>query len=497
MTKKLSSHLAEKELAGPSKPFFNVRPKPMKGEAWVGFLLRFSHANGLPSASSLIGHLDQARSPRFPQEPPSVLRALAVDASELVETARPQEHQKSWKTSSRNNVSLGHTKYFRVCPDCLKDDEVPHVRAMWTHPIALTCKTHKTLLLDACKACRKDLDWLQPSVQKCSCGHDLMNDASIPAPPWATHLEALFKEAAPEGMDHTFAQSTSQDRLAAKVIAWLLKPVNKVTGLRPRASRDSSALLSMKLAAQTMDWISGWTDAQLNELIDQFRLETDVDLKRAKSCLGARRFSSMRNLVDQAVKRRAALDTERLLGPISDEPVQTCPVMRWEHLALVTSMSRLRVVAAVKAGLFSGVKLVALGARKKQDVRPSHEAFVAIKAAFEDSMSCQKVCRYLNLSWRNVQQLAADGRLSMVEKTRTGGVQRFLKSDVYALARQAPSSLQKRADPNKGTEPSKLDLCIRTLECESPPSPNKPLASRKNESKQARNQSGAMGSSSS
>lgn len=497
MTKKPSPQISEKEVARSAHQLFNVRPKPMKGEAWVGFLVRFSEANGLPSAGSLMRHIDQATNSLFPQEPQSVLRALAVDTNELDQSAIPSPEPKSWKSASCKNASLGHTTYFRVCPDCLKDDEVPHVRAMWTHPIALTCKAHNTLLLDACNACGKDFDWLQPSVQKCSCGHDLMKDASIPAPPWATHLEALFKEAAPEGMDRTFAQSTSHDRLAAKVIAWLVKPVDKVTGLRPRASRDSSTLLNMKVAAQTKDWISGWTEALFDELIHQFKLETDVDLKRVKSCLGARRFSSMRNLVDQAVKRRAALDTERLLGPISDEPVQTCPVMRWEHLALVTSMSRLRVVAAVKAGLFSGVKLVALGARKKQDVRPSYEAFVAIKAAFEESMSCQEVCRYLNLPWRNVQQLAADGRLATVEKTRTGGVQRFRKSDVYSLARQAPSSLQKHPDPNKRTEASELELCIRTLECESQPTLNKPMASRKNESKQASNPSAAMGSSSS
>lgn len=478
-------------------PTFNVRPRPLAGEAWVGYLVRFTASNGLLGFRSVMRHLDLPAASDFPQNPQFMLNALAVDAGESMATSKPLAISKPSKRTPRKKASLEYTKYFRVCPDCLKEDEVPHVRAMWTHPIALTCKTHKTLLLDACKACGKNFDWLQPSVQNCSCGNDLLKEASIPAPPWATHLEALFKEAAPEGMDHTFAQSTSQDRLAAMVIAWLVKPVDKVTGLRPRASRDSSTLLNMEVAAQTKDWILGWTDVQLNELIDQFRMETDVDLKRVKSCLGARRFSSMRNLVDQAVKRRAERDTECLFGPMSDEPVQTLPVVRWEHLALVTSMSRLRIVAAVKAGLFSDVKLVALGARKKQDVRPSYEAFVAIKAAFEDSMSCQEVCRYLNLSWRNVQQLAADGRLSMVEKTRTGGVQRFLKSDVYALARQAPSSLQKHPDLNKRTEPAKLELCIRALKCESTPTPNDQLAPRKNESKQAPNPLAALRSSSS
>lgn len=449
-------------------PTFNARPMPLPGESWVGYLIRFSEMNGLTGVRRVLGHLHETAVSTLPQDPQAVLAGLGVDAGGWVQQSQLQSVSKSRKLSNRSKAELGYSRYFRVCTDCLRNDSTPFVRSAWTHPVALTCKTHRTLLTDTCPACNKLFDWSMRSVRRCRCGHDLLQQSSSPAPAWANHLDALFKESPPDEMSDTFAMSTRKARLAAGLVSWLLKPLKETTGLRQRSSRDTGKLLNMKLAANAKDWTLGWPVSLLDELIRRYRLETTEDLKRMKACLGVRHFSAMRDLADQVMRRQAALDTQRLSMPPPDANAETVPVLRSDHLGLVTGMSRLRLVAAVKAGEFSGVALITYGARKKQDVRLSYDTFAAIQASYEESMSCQQVCRSLGLSWRDVQQLRIDGHIHEVEKTRTGGTQRFWKRDVEEVARRLTRSVTTDSAQNLSKMPSGLDLTIQTVDSASP-----------------------------
>ena len=57
-----------------------------------------------------------------------------------------------------------------VCSDCLREN--PYCRKFWDLPVVTICPQHRSLLLDMCPSCRKQITWDRKSVSQCRCGYD-------------------------------------------------------------------------------------------------------------------------------------------------------------------------------------------------------------------------------------------------------------------------------------------------------------------------------------
>lgn len=414
-------------------PIFNVRPSPIAGEAWVGYLIRFSEANGLADMRGLLRPLARFKSTDFPQDPPALLEWLSVPSGPWCKQVQPVAHEQVSGKLPDPDSDGEYSRYYRVCPACLKDDAIPYVRSLWTHPMRLTCKSHQTMLIDACPGCGKHLDWLQSSVQRCTCGHRLSDETPMPAPGWAHRLEGLFPEAPFEWMGATFARSSGLDCLAAHVLSWLMSPADPHSGKRPRMGGLANSFLRAALAKAAADWGSKWPAALPDELIHQFNPRSTVGRRRMRTNLGSLQFSAMRELIKLVDRRLAALEADSARRACATDGVKQLTYIGPQHLSVVTAMSKRRVISAVKAGQLTGAKLIKIGSRKKLDVRVSYDAYLAIQRLFAESLSYQETCKQLQLSWRGVRQLIEKGHLVPLALTMTGGLPRFLMRDVQLL----------------------------------------------------------------
>lgn len=74
---------------------------------------------------------------------------------------------------------------YRYCPQCFKEDEIPHIRQSWRLAFTYVCEQHELLMEEQCPRCHHFLSlektssqaehWI-PSLRFCmQCGHDLSN----------------------------------------------------------------------------------------------------------------------------------------------------------------------------------------------------------------------------------------------------------------------------------------------------------------------------------
>jgi hypothetical protein len=60
-----------------------------------------------------------------------------------------------------------------VCPACLRQDEVPYERLLWSFRPVPVCVEHGCILVSQCPACQRPLRWDRQDVSRCRCGQRL------------------------------------------------------------------------------------------------------------------------------------------------------------------------------------------------------------------------------------------------------------------------------------------------------------------------------------
>ena len=77
---------------------------------------------------------------------------------------------------------FGQRPIYRYCPDCLREDDIPHIRKSWRLAWTYVCPTHQRLMEEKCPHCYTYMDLDQAivkakesaSISNCqSCGQDL------------------------------------------------------------------------------------------------------------------------------------------------------------------------------------------------------------------------------------------------------------------------------------------------------------------------------------
>lgn len=165
-----------------------LRIVPIDDESIVGFLVRLAERNH---------EVDVLAFAQAVGIPFSVLTAAATIPFDLVPLSEaslvpvPQLRALTYWGDTRrllnfrgHSMSLSMVTLSRrlVCPACL--GEGSYHRAAWDLSLAAACPRHALLLVSSCPDCGRRLRWTDPSIRRCSYGHDLARSSArlLPSP---------------------------------------------------------------------------------------------------------------------------------------------------------------------------------------------------------------------------------------------------------------------------------------------------------------------------
>jgi TniQ len=164
-----------------------MRPKPEKGESFIGYLVRLTELNGYDTPSwilSLAGidYMELQWNFSFVFGKSKRLEKLAQitnntpdDLNSLVyfpansSQANINEHEYDFYGVSLNR-SIIRPHQPKICPRCLA--EFGYCLRIWDCALVTACPTHECLLLDRCPKCRRQIRAIRKTVSLCVCGYD-------------------------------------------------------------------------------------------------------------------------------------------------------------------------------------------------------------------------------------------------------------------------------------------------------------------------------------
>lgn len=284
-----------------------VRPKPIGGESWGGYLLRLSAANAYRGIQDLGTVLEKTWQAVLGGEPEDVVSQLGISvASQFTGIGfKPNVGAKRDKL-----FSLGRSQGFKVCPICMAEDKLPYVRADWDGPISHACKRHEVALISHCQECGKHLTYLQSSHLRCECGAEYTKQTPPPIPKSYVDFQLIFAEAFPKHPKGTFEPSTELERHASAICLWLLEPIEPKTGRRKAKTNCKSRELTLNFIDQLASVLCNWPHGAL----DAASMEIDKGARIPMSFLNRRlltkEFAQLKKLVkavEQEIKDDEAI----------------------------------------------------------------------------------------------------------------------------------------------------------------------------------------------
>ena len=151
---------------------------PEDGEDIFGYLIRVVDENSIVSLNALlhavfsgnisaIGHFEVPHLSYFCRLYPEEMLQLSGLSERIGGDPR------SWLVN-RHRITKERfvlTRKSKICTQCFR--ESLYVRGIWGLTFYTACTRHKTLLIDRCPSCRKQLRWNRRVIRYCSCGCDL------------------------------------------------------------------------------------------------------------------------------------------------------------------------------------------------------------------------------------------------------------------------------------------------------------------------------------
>lgn len=137
-----------------------VRPRPIDGEATLGYLMRVARANGYETLRQLGNTFRNFD---------GLCQALGLSAEERQALFGP--HPSFWGPSALSNgltaIDFNHSQ-MRWCPLCLR--ESAHLRGPWLLKISCVCNRHSIRLSEQCPRCGSTQRLERVNLEQCACG---------------------------------------------------------------------------------------------------------------------------------------------------------------------------------------------------------------------------------------------------------------------------------------------------------------------------------------
>jgi TniQ len=138
-----------------------IRPKPIQGEAVIGYLMRVADANGYESPRQLWFALKSWD---------NMVDALGLAESEIQNLFGCLPSYWGEQKATIQGLSISDFNHYelRWCPLCLMDSN--HARGIWLLKLCCVCTEHKIILHDKCPGCGSPQGLLRPKLDRCQCG---------------------------------------------------------------------------------------------------------------------------------------------------------------------------------------------------------------------------------------------------------------------------------------------------------------------------------------
>lgn len=171
-----------------------VRPKPEKGESFIGYLVRLTEINGYDTPSWIlsladIDYMELQWTFSFVFGETNRLDKLAHLTSNTLDDLKSlvysPANSSQGKTTGHEfnfygaslNRSIIRPHHPKICPKCLA--EFGYCFRVWECALVTVCAIHECLLLDKCPKCRRQIRAIRKSVSLCACGCDWRKTAPI------------------------------------------------------------------------------------------------------------------------------------------------------------------------------------------------------------------------------------------------------------------------------------------------------------------------------
>ena len=263
-----------------------MRPHPILGESWVGYLLRLSAANHFKSLSVIASVCQYASINQLIfDDPRKVLRRLGIqvtDTSGWVPYTVPRART-ARKALLKKSVQQWKS---RVCHLCLsKDKEQPYVRSHWDWSMQIYCPTHNVRLLEQCQSCNTPIDLRRNQVKHCDCGADFSQHESPGSEGEAKSIARLLPEIDLSRSGMTFEREPEIHEVAVRLCQWLaLRP--DTDGKRPKRKSMKNVRLSPIELDRLQEMVTDWPKS----LAASIAPEVDLDSLSSRTALGERLF---------------------------------------------------------------------------------------------------------------------------------------------------------------------------------------------------------------
>jgi len=237
-----------------------VRPAPLVGESWGGYLLRLANANHV-AGSRLLGRvINLSHIQLLRAYPPTVLGQFGIRSEIEIELES--------KKIGRQAQPFIH----RYCPSCLEEDEIPFMRDHWEKRTVLYCEKHLCMLVTNCSKCKEKVTYKRNALLSCNCGFNFKEEKTSGLPYWLSRYYQAF-EVERKDQDITFSQNRDEENRVFDVVSKTMNLVRSARNFRLRrvgqmaATKDKGRLTDLECLEQIFkNWPNGFKAIASNYL---------------------------------------------------------------------------------------------------------------------------------------------------------------------------------------------------------------------------------------
>lgn len=387
-----------------------VRPKPIYGEAVIGYLMRVAEANGYESPRQLWHSLKCWD---------NTVDALGLAECEIQHLFGYLPSYWGEQTASIRGLCISDFNHYnlRWCPLCLMDSS--HVRGIWILKLCCVCTVHKIILHDKCPGCGSPQGLLRPKLDRCQCGTRLTSGKIEAAPLKLVNISrALLQAVTGQEIESTLPNLTMQQwyRLAV----YLGQFTDNAQPTKPgQVSNLHQLVVSLSLMSNIAFLLESWPE-NFNQLLQAIQQKNNRATSLRKTFgkllnvlyrqLDEPCFQFLRDAFENYLKLHwegLLCKRHRLLKP---ETVSTHPQLTFKQTAKLAGSSPAMVRQLIQAEIIPGYQ--GQSSKHRRNGAINRHQVRRIAELTKNSVNLQEAAKNLNLPERRVRLLMTTGIIS-------------------------------------------------------------------------------------
>jgi hypothetical protein len=326
----------------------------------------------------------------------------------------------------------------RICPDCLKEDRTPFIRAAWDSPVKLHCDHHRKLLLDSCTVCNQHLTYGRGWITQCRCGAQLTELRSIRAEAWMRDMYELVQ--ATQIVDRprlTFSETWDEELQKADLLMRMAL-VQKAPGSPGTEKRVSRYKFVARADVEVLKEIFGQVPESLHACIAKWQ-SSSVRLDQVRIPVGSELYEIWSKFgVDQRRSRTA------LQAPAKQPPPGFVSKRR-----LINEMGihPTGIDYLIDTGLIKGVVKVAGTSVYTASYLIPETEYQGLLALHKGTMSIQEAAEFALVRPSTIRILGYSGAIQTFRLGKCKYVFRLKATDMAAVVQRVRSKARRFLGP--------------------------------------------------